>query len=200
MGTIGYFLLGEFKGITDEFGTVPNEHLHELRTGQLQKDGVGLIGARTCEESLARTGRAEEEHSLGSLDANGVEHILVRHGEDNRLDEFLNLFVAAANIGIFLGRPLVDLHGLDTRVKFGGQLFKNEVRIFVGTHEIGWLELVGINKTGNGEVNRLTSRCPNNRTARLTLSVHIGGGTLFHLFVIQPILCIRFQHLHDIPD
>lgn len=49
VGTIGYFLLGEFKRVTDEFGTVTDEHLHELRTSQLQKDSVGLVGAGTCE-------------------------------------------------------------------------------------------------------------------------------------------------------
>lgn len=33
-------LLGQGKGITDQFGTIPNEHLHQLGASQLQKGGL----------------------------------------------------------------------------------------------------------------------------------------------------------------
>lgn len=35
------FLLGEGKGIPDQLGTIPDEHLHQLRASQLQEGGLG---------------------------------------------------------------------------------------------------------------------------------------------------------------
>ena len=35
------FLLGQGKGIPDELGTIPNEHLHQLGASQLQEGGLG---------------------------------------------------------------------------------------------------------------------------------------------------------------
>lgn len=35
------FLFGQGKGVTDQLGTIPDEHLHQLGASQLQKGGLG---------------------------------------------------------------------------------------------------------------------------------------------------------------
>mmetsp|Transcript_16790 Transcript_16790/g.40142 ORF Transcript_16790/g.40142 Transcript_16790/m.40142 type:complete len:433 (-) Transcript_16790:29-1327(-) len=197
-GPVGYFFLGELERVPDELRAVPDEHLHELRTRQLQEDGVRLVGARAGEEGLPRPGRSVQEHPLGGFDADGVEHVFVGHGEDDGLDELLDLFVRAADVGIFLGGSLVHLHGLDAGVEFGGKLFEDEVRILVRAHEVRGLELVGIHEARHGKVNRLTGRRLDDGAPGLALRVHVGGAPLLHLLVLQPVLRLRLENLHDI--
>lgn len=70
-------------------------YLHELRTRQLEEDGVSLLGARACEESLSRPGGSVQQDALGGLDANVVEHVLLGHGQHHGLDQLLDLLVQA---------------------------------------------------------------------------------------------------------
>ena len=53
---MGILFLGKFECISDELGTIPNEHLDKLGTGELKKDSFGLVGARPSQQRLARTG------------------------------------------------------------------------------------------------------------------------------------------------
>ena len=45
-------------------GTISDEHLHELRSDELEEHGVCMLGTGTCQERLARTRRAPEQDSL----------------------------------------------------------------------------------------------------------------------------------------
>lgn len=38
------FLLGKSKGVPDQLGAIPDEHLHQLRASQLQEGGLGGVG------------------------------------------------------------------------------------------------------------------------------------------------------------
>ena len=51
------------KRVAHELGTVTDEHLHELRCGELQEAGVRLRGAGTGEQGLAGTRRTVEQHA-----------------------------------------------------------------------------------------------------------------------------------------
>jgi hypothetical protein len=61
---VGNLFLGKFECISDELGTIPNEHLDKLGIGELKKDSFGLVGARPSQQRLARTGWAVEESLL----------------------------------------------------------------------------------------------------------------------------------------
>ena len=177
-GAVLDLLLGQIEGIADELGTVADEHLHELRSRELEEDGIGLVGTGPGQQGLAGTGRSVKEDALGRADADGIEHVLVRHGEDDGLDELLNLLVGTADVGILLGRPLVDLHGLDAGVEFGGELLEDEVGVLVGAHQIGGFEVVHLDEAGNGKVDGLSGRCADDGALGLAGSIGVGGGTL----------------------
>mmetsp|Transcript_21900 Transcript_21900/g.44670 ORF Transcript_21900/g.44670 Transcript_21900/m.44670 type:complete len:262 (+) Transcript_21900:879-1664(+) len=127
------------------------------------------------------------------------------HGKNHRLDQFLNLLIRPPDVRIFLRGSLVHLHGLDPRIELGGQFFENEIRVFVGPHEIGRFEFLHVHETGNGEVNRLTGRGPYHGAARFALRIGIGRGSLFPAaasasFLFQEsVLRLGLQHLHDVP-
>mmetsp|Transcript_24175 Transcript_24175/g.37491 ORF Transcript_24175/g.37491 Transcript_24175/m.37491 type:complete len:212 (-) Transcript_24175:702-1337(-) len=117
--TIGNFLLGKFECIPNQLGSISNKHLNQLRTSQFQKHRIGLIGTGTCQQGLTCPGRTVEKHPLGWFDTNRIKHVLMRHGQHNSLNKFLDLLISTTNIRIFLSRTFIHLHGLDTRVKFG---------------------------------------------------------------------------------
>jgi hypothetical protein len=52
MGAVGDLLLGKLERVPYELGAVPDEHLYQLRSGQLKEDGVRLVGARARQECL----------------------------------------------------------------------------------------------------------------------------------------------------
>ena len=127
----GRLLLGERERVAHQLGAVTDEHLHELRTGQLQEGRLGLRSAGARQQRLARARRAVEQHALGRMHAEVLEAVLVRHGEDDRFDELLDLLVEAADVAVLLRRSLVHLHRLDARVVLDRQLLQYQIRVLV---------------------------------------------------------------------
>ena len=50
-----------------------------------------------------------KENSLWRTNANGIEHIFVRHGQHNSFNELLNLFFASPNVLVVFGRFFINL-------------------------------------------------------------------------------------------
>lgn len=65
--------------------------------------------------------------TLGCLDANLLETIRLLHGPDNGLDQLLDLLGQATDVGVLLGRLLVDLHRLDSAVVLCGEGIEDEI-------------------------------------------------------------------------
>jgi hypothetical protein len=106
----------------------------------------------------------------------------MRHGQHHRLDQFLNLFITSSNITVFLGRFLIDFHGLDTRIEFGGKLFENEVGILVGPDEIGRFEILSIDEAWYGEENGLARRGSDDGRAGFAVGVGVEYGSFVGIF------------------
>mmetsp|Transcript_7861 Transcript_7861/g.23192 ORF Transcript_7861/g.23192 Transcript_7861/m.23192 type:complete len:227 (+) Transcript_7861:699-1379(+) len=140
-----------------------------------------------------------QEHALWRSDTHSVKHVLVRHGEHHRLDQLLDLLVRPSNVAVILRRPLIHLHSFHTRVKLSRKFLQNEIRILVCAHKVRWFQVRDVNKTGDRKIDCLTCRCTNYSRARFPRCVHIGRGTLLSLFRREPILRLRFQHLHHVP-
>mmetsp|Transcript_18578 Transcript_18578/g.53053 ORF Transcript_18578/g.53053 Transcript_18578/m.53053 type:complete len:395 (+) Transcript_18578:636-1820(+) len=187
--------LGKLEGIPDELGAVADEHLHELRAGQLEEDGVGLVRARTRQQRLSGSRRSVQQNSLGRTDADGIEHVLVRHGQHDCLDQFLDLLVGTADVGILLRGTLVDLHGLNSGIEFFRQLFQDEVGILVGADEVGRLQLLGVDETRNWEEDGL----PRGRSddGRPDLALGLVAVPVV-IFLQHAILSVRLQDLDDV--
>ena len=81
--------LGQRKGVPDELGAVPDEHLHELRPGQLEESAVGLGGDGTGDEGLPHSGGSVQEAPLGRLDPQLLELVRVRDGQRDGLLQLL---------------------------------------------------------------------------------------------------------------
>jgi hypothetical protein len=81
------------------------------------------------------------------LDPNCVKHGLVSHGQHDCLNELLYLLVGTANVEVLLCQVLVDLHCLDSRVKFSGKLLEYQVQVLVCAHKVGGLQLLRVHKS-----------------------------------------------------
>ena len=159
--------------------------MDELRTSEFEEDGVGLVGARARQQRFARSWRAVQQHAFGGFDPNGVEHVLVRHGENDRFDEFLDLLVGTTNVGIFLGRTFVDFHRLDARIEFGREFFQDEVRIFVGPDQIARTQRRWVDQSRNGQKDGLTGAGPNHCRPSLAGGIDVGRLAAFRFFLFQ---------------
>lgn len=107
-------LLRQLESITDKLGTITNEHLHQTGACKLKIASIGLSGACTGKKCLPCSWWAIHECTLWWLDPNGLELVRLLHRKNNSFDEFFDLLVEATDISVFLGRPFVDFHGLDT--------------------------------------------------------------------------------------
>ena len=77
--TVVELFLGELEGVSHHLRTVTDVHLHELGAGQFEKGSVGLSCAGPSQEGLAGARGTVKEDALGWSDADGLEHIIVRH-------------------------------------------------------------------------------------------------------------------------
>mmetsp|Transcript_62077 Transcript_62077/g.173336 ORF Transcript_62077/g.173336 Transcript_62077/m.173336 type:complete len:390 (+) Transcript_62077:291-1460(+) len=193
-----YLGLGKLKGVSNKFGSVSNEHLHQLRAGQFEKDGIGLIGTRSCQQGLSGTGWSVQQDSLGRTNTNSIKHVLVRHGQDHSFNEFLDLLISTSNVTVFFRGSFVDFHGLHAAVKFFRQLFQNEIRVLVSAHQIARFEFIGIHKARDGQKDGLSSRRSDHCRPSLSIRIGIGGVSRFFFFLIEAIFGIWFQHFHNI--
>jgi len=89
----GGFLFGEGEAVADQLCAVADEHLDELRAGELEEGSVGLGGAGSGEEGLACAWWAVHESALWCLDANLLEALSLLHGPYDCLHQLLNLLV-----------------------------------------------------------------------------------------------------------
>ena len=71
--------LGELERVSHHLRTITDVHLHELGAGQFEKGSVGLSCAGPSQEGLAGARGTVKEDALGWSDADGLEHIIVRH-------------------------------------------------------------------------------------------------------------------------
>lgn len=62
-----------------------------------------MLRAGTSEQRLASSGRTVQQDALGRSDADVVEHVLVGHGQNNGLDQLLDLLVQAWQSSHFIG-------------------------------------------------------------------------------------------------
>mmetsp|Transcript_3316 Transcript_3316/g.13274 ORF Transcript_3316/g.13274 Transcript_3316/m.13274 type:complete len:286 (+) Transcript_3316:326-1183(+) len=199
-GSSAPFLLdlvpGQLEGVAHHLGTVTDEHLDQLRPRKLQEHRVRLVRAGPCQKGLASAGRSVEQHALGRADADGIEHLLVRHGQHHRFDQLLDLLVTASDVAVLLGGLLVHLHGLHPRVVLSRQLLQNQVGILVGAHEVVRLELVRVHQARNRQENSLPRRGPEDGAlllaGPLVILVHRASIFLRQLSLVV----VRLQDLH----
>lgn len=118
------------------------------------------------------------QSTLGSLDTQRLELLGLLHGQDDSLDELLDLFVQPSNVGVRVCRLLIDLHRLDSRVILRWQSIENEVRILVDANEVSWLERLGGDESDEGEEDGLTSGSLDDGALALALRVQVDIGSL----------------------
>ena len=104
------------------------------------------------------------------------------HGEYDGLDEFLDLFVTAANISVLLRRALVNLHCFDTGIELCRKFFEDEIGVLVGPHKIGGFELVDVDESGYGEEDGLACGGADYGGAGFAGCVDVGGASFFGVF------------------
>ena len=175
----GCFLLGESEGVAHKLGTVANEHLHELRAGQLQESGLSLSGAGARQKRLAGARRSVEQDALGRMHAQIFEAVLVGHGQHDSLDELFDLLVEAADVAVLFRGTLVHFHGFNARVVLDGQLLKYEIRVLVDADQIARLELFWLYEANHRQKVGLTRRCLDDGALAFALRVQVHVGALF---------------------
>mmetsp|Transcript_6297 Transcript_6297/g.18868 ORF Transcript_6297/g.18868 Transcript_6297/m.18868 type:complete len:332 (+) Transcript_6297:939-1934(+) len=139
-------LLGQRESVAHQLGAIADEHLHQLRAGELEEGCVRLRGHGARDKRLPRARRAITKDALRGFDPQAVEAVLVRHGQHDGLDQLLNLLIQPADVGVVLGGLLIHLHRLYTAIVLGGKRVKDEVRILVDAHQVAGLELVGVHQ------------------------------------------------------
>lgn len=117
--------------------------------------------------------------TLGSLDSDLLEALSLLHRPDNSLDQLFNLLVQTTHICVLFRGLLVDLHGLDSAVIFGGQSVKDQVRVLVDTDEVSRLELLVVHKADEGEEDGLSGGCLDNGGFADAGGVEIDVGAFF---------------------
>lgn len=177
--------------VAHELGTVADEHLHQLGAGELEVGRVCLRRARASEQRLSDAGGPIHEHALRRFDAELFEAIRVRHGQNDCLNELLNLLVQAADVAVRFRRTLIHLHRLDARVKLGGQRLQDEVRILVDADQVARLELVGGDEADDGEEDRLARRRLEHDGLALPLRIEIN---------VSPILLVLLHNVQNFDD
>ncbi|CAN8007616.1 unnamed protein product, partial [Ixodes pacificus] len=169
--------LGEREGVSHQLGAVADEHLNELRSGELQERRLGLGGTRAGHQRLAGAGRSVQEDTFGRADAQVDELLLVGHWEHDGFDEFLDLFVETADVGVLLCGTLVHFHRLDPGVVLLRQRFKDEVRVLVNTHQVARAQLFGVDESDDWQKVGLTGGGLDDGAFTLAerVEVHVGA-------------------------
>ena len=85
--------------------------VNDLRPCHRDKMGVGLVGHGTCDQCLAGSRRAIEQHALGSVDAQPFKHLRVFQRQFDHLANALDLPPQTTNI--FIGDARAPLLALD---------------------------------------------------------------------------------------
>ena len=70
--------LGQSEGVPHQLGSVPDEHLHQLRPGQLQEGGLGLGSTGTCQQRLASAwGAVQQNTCVTKSSASGLGFLMI---------------------------------------------------------------------------------------------------------------------------
>lgn len=99
--------------------------------------------------------------------------------QDNSLNQLLDLFVQTTNVAVLFRGPLVDLHGLYSRIILCWERLQNQVRIFVDTHKVTGLEGLGINQANDRQEVSLSGGGLDDGTLALPLRVQVHVGSVF---------------------
>lgn len=75
--------------MTHHLGSITNEHLHQLRSCQLQEGGIGLCSTCSCQECLPCAWSSVQQHTLGRPDAQLLEAVFVLDGQHNGFNKLL---------------------------------------------------------------------------------------------------------------
>jgi hypothetical protein len=97
--------------------------------------------------------------TFGSFDANLLESFRLFHWPNNCLDQLLNLFIKATNVGVLLRRLLINLHGFDSTIVLSGESIENKVRVLVDPNKIAGLQFLVVNETYQRKEDGLSRRC-----------------------------------------
>ena len=80
-------------------------NLNKLWAGQLKESRLGLSRASSSHQGLSCAWRSVEQDTLGRLDADVLELLLVGHGQHDSLDQLLDLLVQTTDVRILLRGP-----------------------------------------------------------------------------------------------
>src|SRR5690242_9276054 len=108
--------------------------LHELRSNDSNKGGVGTVSSGTSTESLSGSGGSVEQHSLRRINTEVDEPLRLKQWQFDDLSKLLNLFFASSHIAIGDIGLLLDLHHRHRGVNLGWQWDLN--MIFGAVHSI----------------------------------------------------------------
>jgi hypothetical protein len=188
----GCLLLGEEERVTEDGGTLSNEHLNEGGASKLEECSVRLRCTGSRQQCLSSsyhplisaysagrkgegrlTRRSIHERTLAALDSQRLELVCLLHRKYNRLDQLLNLLIQSSNVRIRIRRFLIHLHRLDPRIVLGRQRIEDEVRVLVDSDEVSGLERGGGDEADEGEENGLARRGLDYRTGARALGVEV---------------------------
>src|SRR6266704_403292 len=97
--------LGLIEQVTHATGTDPDQHFDELRTTYCEEWHARLACNGTCQERLAGSRRAHQQHSTRNLATQALE-LLRRLEKFNHLDKIIFRLIDACHIGECRARPI----------------------------------------------------------------------------------------------
>src|ERR1051326_361789 len=107
----GRILLALLEQIAHAACTHANKHFYEVRARDGEKRHVGFAGHGACQQGLAGSGRADEQHALRNAPAQFLEFLRLAQ----ELDDFAQLFFGFIHAGNVFERNLLLLHAQQPR-------------------------------------------------------------------------------------
>ena len=99
--------LGGVEQVADAGCADADEHLHEVRAGDVEERHARLAGDGAGQHGLAASGRAEQQDALGDLGAQRLELL----GVLQELDDFLQFLLGLVHAGDVVKRDFGDVVG-----------------------------------------------------------------------------------------
>lgn len=118
------------------------------------------------------------------MNAQVLEFVFVRHRQDDRLDQLLDLLVQATDVRILLGGPFVHFHRLDASIVFGRQRFQYQIRVLVHADQIAGLQFLRVHQADDGQKVCLPCGRFDDRALAFALIVQHKDGSVVLFFLL----------------
>mmetsp|Transcript_10477 Transcript_10477/g.11396 ORF Transcript_10477/g.11396 Transcript_10477/m.11396 type:complete len:292 (-) Transcript_10477:273-1148(-) len=135
--------LGHLEQFSDHPGSFSNILLHQLRTNNSDKAGIGTISNGSGGQSFTRSGGTVQQNSLGRVDTQGDESFGIQQRHFYDFTKTIQLISTASNIGIGDIGLFFNCHHSDTGVNFWWQGQMNLIFCSVNSHSHAFFDISG---------------------------------------------------------